>query len=103
MARKRYTAEEIIGNLREAEVALAQGQTIGTVARTPGISEPTYSRWRREYGGLRIDQAKRLKELERENGRLRRLVADQALDNAMLRDVAADAPIDQALFPASSA
>ena len=89
MARKRYAAEEIIGNLREAEVALAQGQTIGAVVRTLGISEPTYDRWRREYGGWRVDQAKRLKELERENSRLKRLVADQALDNAMLRDVAA--------------
>ena len=58
------------------------------VARTLGVSEQTYCRWRREYGGLRVDQAKRLKELERENSRLKRLVADQALDNAMLRDVA---------------
>ncbi len=89
MARKRYTAEEIIGHLREAEVALAQGQKIGTVVRTLGVSEQTYYRWRREYGGLRVDQAKRLKGLERENSRLKRLVADQALDNAMLRDVAA--------------
>ncbi len=88
MARKRYAAEEIIGNLREAEVALAQGQTIGAVVRTLGISEPTYYRWRREYGGLRVDQAKRLKELERENSRLKRLVADQALDNAILKEVA---------------
>ncbi len=83
MARKRYAAEEIIGKLREAEVALAQ------VARRRGVAEPPYSRWRREYGGLRVDQAKRLKALERENSRLKRLVADQALDNAMLRDVAA--------------
>ena len=69
--------------------ASAQGQKIGVVVRRLGVSEPTYYRWRREYGGLRIDQAKRLKELERENSRLKRLVADQALDNAMLRDVAA--------------
>ena len=89
MARKRYTAEEIIGKLREAEVALAQGVSVAQVARRLGVAEPTYYRWRREYGGLRVDQAKRLKELERENGRLERLVADQALDNAMLRDVAA--------------
>ena len=89
MARKRYAAEEIIGKLREAEVALAQGQKVGAVVRKLGVSEPTYYRWRREYGGLRVDQAKRLKELERENSRLKRLVADQALDNAMLRDVAA--------------
>jgi transposase-like protein len=89
MARKRYTAEEIIGKLREAEVALAQGASVAAVARRLGVAEPTYYRWRREYGGLRVDQAKRLKELERENSRLKRLVADQALDNAMLRDVAA--------------
>ncbi len=88
MARKRYTAEEIIGKLREAEVALAQGQKLGAVVRKLGVSEQTYYRWRREYGGLRVDQAKRLKELERENSRLKRLVADQALDNAMLRDLA---------------
>jgi transposase-like protein len=89
MARKRYTAEEIIGKLRQAEVALAQGESVALVARRLGVAEPTYYRWRREYGGLRVDQAKRLKELERENSRLKRLVADQALDNAMLRDVAA--------------
>ena len=89
MARKRYTAEEIIGKLREAEVALAQEESVAKVARRLGVAEPTYYRWRREYGGLRVDQAKRLKELERENSRLKRLVADQALDNAMLRDVAA--------------
>ncbi len=88
MARKRYTAEEIIGKLREAEVALAQGQPLAAVVRTLSVSEQTYYRWRREYGGLRVEQAKRLKELERENSRLKRLVADQALDNAMLRDVA---------------
>ena len=89
MARKRYAAEEIIGQLREAEVVLAQGESVAQVARRLGVAEPTYYRWRREYGGLRVDQAKRLKELERENSRLKRLVADQALDNAMLRDVAA--------------
>ena len=81
MARKRYTAEQIIGKLREAEVALAQGESIAKVAWRLGVSEQTYYRWRREYGGLRVDQAKRLKELERENARLKRLVADQALDN----------------------
>ena len=89
MARKRYAAEEIIGKLREAEVVLAQGEAVAQVARRLGVAEPTYYRWRREYGGLRVDQAKRLKELERENSRLKRLVADQALDNAMLQDVAA--------------
>ena len=81
MARKRYAAEEIIGKLREAEVVLAQGESVAQVARRLGVAEPTYYRWRREYGGLRVDQAKRLKELERENSRLKRVVADQALDN----------------------
>ena len=85
--RKRFAAEEIIGKLREAEVGLAQDQAIGQVARKLGVSEQTYYRWRREYGGLRVDQAKRLKALERENLQLKKIVADQALDNAMLRDL----------------
>ena len=89
MARKRYAAEEIIGHLREAEVVLAQGESVAQVARRLGVAEPTYYRWRREDGGLRVDQAKRLKERERENSRLKRLVADQALANAMVRDGAA--------------
>ncbi len=89
MARKRYAAEEIIGHLREAEVVLAQGESVAPVARRLGAAEPTYYRWRREDGGLRVDQAKRLKERERENSRLKRVVADQALANAMVRDVAA--------------
>ena len=75
MARKRYTAEQIIGKLREAEVALAQGESVAKVARRLGVAEQTYYRWRREYGGLRLDQAKRFKELEQENARLKRLVA----------------------------
>ncbi len=86
--RKRYGAEEIIAKLREAEVHLAQGQTVGQTARRLGISEQTYYRWRREYGGMRVDQAKRLKELERENTRLKQLVAEQALDNSILREAA---------------
>ena len=86
--RKRYAAEEIIGKLREAEVHLAQGETVGQVVRRLGVSEQSYYRWRREYGGMRVDQAKRLKELERENARLKRLVAEQALDNSILREVA---------------
>ena len=86
--RKRYGAEEIIAKLREAEVHLAQGQTVGQTARLLGVSEQTYYRWRREYGGMRVDQAKRLKELERENARLKRLVAEEALDNSILREVA---------------
>ncbi len=88
MGRKRHTAEEIIGKLREAEVALAKGQPLALVVRKLGIAEQTYYRWRKEYGGLRVDQAKRLKELEKENGRLKKLVADQALDNAILKEVA---------------
>ena len=87
MGRTRHTAEQIIGKLREAEVALAKVQTTGEVARKLGITEQTYYRWRKEYGGLRVVQAKRLKELEKENGRLKKLVADQALDNAILKEV----------------
>jgi transposase-like protein len=85
--RKRFSAEEIIGKLREAEVVLAQGQTVGQVVRKLGVSEQTYYRRRREYGGMKVDQAKRLKELERENSQLKKIVADQALDNAMLREL----------------
>ena len=87
MGRTRHTAEQIIGKLREAEVALAKGQTTGEVARKLGITEQTDYRWRKEYGGLRVGPAKRLKELEKENGRLKRLVADPALDNAILKEV----------------
>ena len=83
MARKRYTAEQIIGTRREAEVVLAQGENVGTGARRRGVAEQTDDRWRREEGGLRVDQAKRLKELERENVRLKKLVADQARDTAI--------------------
>ena len=88
MARKRHTAEQIIGKLREAEVELAKGQSVALVVKRLGVTEQTYYRWRKEYGGLRVDQAKRLRELERENGRLKRVVADQALDNAILREAA---------------
>src|SRR5665648_347223 len=79
MSKKRYTPEQIIGKLREAEVALAQGETAGQVCRTLGIAEQTFYRWRREYGGLKIEQARRLKVLEQENTRLRRAVADLTL------------------------
>ena len=85
--RKRYGSEKIIGKLREADLGLAQGQLVGQVARKLGVSEQTYYRWRREYGGMKVDQAKRLKELERENAQLKKIVADQALDNAMLREL----------------
>jgi transposase-like protein len=88
MGRKRHTAEQIIAKLREAEVGLAKGQPLALVVRKLEIAEQTYYRWRKEYGGLRVDQAKRLKELEKENARLKRLVADQALDNAILKEVA---------------
>jgi len=87
MGRKRHTAEQIIGKLRTAEIELAKGVGTVDVVRKLGITEQTYYRWRKEYGGLRLDQAKRLKELEKENTRLKRLVADQALDNAILKEV----------------
>ena len=87
MGRKRHTAEEIIGKLRTAEIELAMGLGTAEVVRNLGITEQTYYRWRKEYGGLRLDQAKRLKELEKENTRLKKLVADQALDNAILKEV----------------
>ncbi len=89
MARKRYAAEAIIGKLREAEGVLAPGESVAQVARRLGVAEPTYYRGRREDGGLRVDPAKRLKERERENSRRKRVVADQALANAMVRDGAA--------------
>ncbi len=88
MGRKRHTAEQIIGKLRTAEIELAKGQSAVEVVRKLGITEQTYYRWRKEYGGLRLDQAKRLKELEKENGRLKKLVADQALDNSILKEAA---------------
>jgi putative transposase len=87
MPRKRFSAEQIIANLREAEVLLAKGQTAGEVCRHLNISEQTYYRWRKEYGGLEVDQARRLKQLEAENAKLKRLVADQALDLAILKEV----------------
>ncbi len=87
MGRKRHTAEEIIGKLRSAEIELAKGLGTAEVVRKLGITEQTYYRWRKEYGGLRLDQAKRLKELEKENLRLKKLVADPALDNAILKEV----------------
>jgi len=77
---KKFTAEQIIGKLREAEVGLAQGKAIPEVVRKLGVTEQTYYRWKREYGGLRTDQAKRLKDLEKENARLKRLLADRPVD-----------------------
>ena len=86
MPRKSHTTEQIISKLREAEVLLGQGQTVGEICRSFDISEQTYYRWRKEYGGLRTDQARRLKELEKENIQLKKLVADLSLDNAILRE-----------------
>jgi putative transposase len=84
--RRRYTAEQIISFLREAEVSLAQGQTIGRVCRSLGVSEQSYYRWRKEYGGLRTDQARRFKDLEKENTRLRKAVSDLTLDKLILKE-----------------
>jgi putative transposase len=85
---KRIGVEKAIRMLREIEVLQGQGSTVGEACRTIGVSEHTYYRWKKEYGRLHIDQAKRLKELERENGRLKKLVADLSLDNAILREAA---------------
>ncbi len=88
MAKKRHTVEQIIHKLREAEVALSKGEPLSKVVRKLGITEQTYYRWRKEYGGLRTDQARRFKELEKENSRLKTVVADLTLDNAILKEAA---------------
>jgi transposase-like protein len=88
MSRKRYTPEQIIAKLREAEVRLSQGERVGMICRSLGISEQSYYRWRREYGGLKVNQAKRLKDLEKENARLRRAVSDLTLDKLILQEAA---------------
>jgi putative transposase len=88
MKKRGFTLEQVIGKLREAKVLLSQGNTVGEVSRKLSITEQTYYRWRREYMGLRVDQARRLKELGKENGRLKKLVADLTLDNATLKEVA---------------
>ena len=88
MARKRYNAEEIIHRLREADVLLGQGGTVGQVCKQLGVVEQTYYRWRKAYGGMKIDQAKRLKELETENARLKRAVADLTVDKLILKEAA---------------
>ena len=87
MARKRYTAEQIIGHLRQAEVMVGQGKSIADVLRELDVTANTYYRWRKEYGGLGMDQARRLKDLEIENARLKRAVADLTLDNLILKEV----------------
>ena len=88
MARKRYAAEDIIGHLRTIEIEAGKGVGIAEACRKLGITEQPYYRWKKEYGGLRIDQAKRLKSLEQEKARLKRLVADLSLDNSILKEVA---------------
>ncbi len=88
MVKKGYTPEQIIGKLREAEVLLNQGAAIAEASKKIGVTQQTYYRWRKEYGGMRIEQAKRLKEIEKENTRLKKLVADLSLDNAILKEAA---------------
>ena len=88
MAKKVFKPEQIINKLREAEVLLSQGSTVGEASRRLCVTEQTYYRWRKEYGGMRVEQARRLQELEKENSRLKRLVADISLDNAILKEAA---------------
>jgi putative transposase len=88
MGRQKHTAEQIIGKLREAEVLQAKGMSMEEVLRQLAISDATYYKWRKEYGGLRVDQAKRLKELEGENTRLRKVIADLTIDNSILKEAA---------------
>lgn len=88
MGKKKHSVEEIIVKLREAEVDLSKGATVAEVSRKIGVTEQTYYRWRKEYGGLRVDQAARLRALEKENQRLKRIVADQAVDLTILKETA---------------
>jgi len=88
MGRQRFTVETIVRKLREAELDLSRGQSVAQVVKQLGVCEQTFYRWRKEYGGIRLDQAKRLKELEAENGRLKKLVAEQALDISILKEAA---------------
>jgi transposase-like protein len=88
MARNRHKPEQIIAKLREAEVEIARGAAVIAACRKIGVTEQTYYRWRKEYGGLKVDQAKRLKDLEKENGRLKKIVADLELDKAILKEAA---------------
>jgi len=88
MSRKRHSAEEIVNKLRQADVEFGRGKPVAEVCRLLGVTELTYYRWRKEYGGLKTDQAKKLKELEKENARLKRLLADAELDKAILREAA---------------
>lgn len=88
MSRKRHTAEEIVNKLRQSDVESSKGNTVAGVCKLIGVTEQTYYRWRQEYGGLKVDQAKRFKELEQENARLKRLLAEAELDKAILREAA---------------
>jgi putative transposase len=88
MVKKGYTPEQIINRLREAEILLSQGSSIIEASRKIGVTEQTYYRWRKEYGGMRVEQARKLKELEKENSRLKKLVADLSLDNSILKEAA---------------
>jgi putative transposase len=88
MNKKKYTPEQVVSMLREAEIELGKGQSIAEVCRGLGITDQRYYRWRKEYGGLRVDQAKRLKELEQENSRLKKVVADLILNKAILKEAA---------------
>ena len=88
MAMKRHRAEQIVAKLRQIEVLAAQGKVLAAACKEAAVSEQTYYRWRKEYGGLKLEQAKKFKELERENARLKRIVADLSLEKAMLKEVA---------------
>jgi putative transposase len=88
MVRKTFTPEQVINKLREAEILISQGATLPVMLKKIGVSDCTYYRWRKEFGGMRVEQARRLKELEQENARLKRLVADLSLDKAILTEAA---------------
>jgi putative transposase len=88
MSKKQYSPEQIIVHLRQVEVLCSQGKTVAEAARQIGVTEQTYYRWRKQYGGMTSSDAKKLKDLEKENARLKKLVADLSLDNAILKDVA---------------
>ena len=87
MNKKKYTVELIIGKLRESEVLQSKGESMESICRQIGVTDQTYYRWRKEYGGIRLDQAKRLKELEKENAQLKKIVADLTIDNSILKEV----------------
>ena len=88
MVKKGYTPEQIINKLREAEILLSQGSSVVEASRKIGVTEQTYYRWRKEYGGMRVEQARKLKDLEKENASLKKLVADLSLDNSILKEAA---------------